>query len=54
MDNFEWAWGYSRRFGIVYVDYSTQQRTVKNSGLWLRDFLKSLTDAGPQRWTIKR
>ena len=39
MDNFEWAWGYSRRFGIVYVDYVTQQRTVKKSGLWLKDFL---------------
>ena len=39
MDNFEWAWGYSRRFGIVYVDYVTQQRTVKKSGLWLKDLL---------------
>ena len=28
-----------RRFGIVYVDYVTQQRTVKKSGLWLKDFL---------------
>lgn len=37
LDNFEWEWGYSRRFGIVYVDYSTQQRTVKDSGLWYRD-----------------
>ena len=33
MDNFEWAEGYLKRFGIVYVDYSTQQRTIKNSGL---------------------
>jgi beta-glucosidase len=33
MDNFEWAEGYSKRFGIVYVDYPTQQRTVKASGL---------------------
>jgi beta-glucosidase len=29
MDNFEWAWGYSRRFGIVYVDYKTQKRIPK-------------------------
>ncbi|CEA08032.1 Beta-glucosidase B [Arthrobacter saudimassiliensis] len=33
MDNFEWSWGYSRRFGIVHVDYETQVRTVKDSGL---------------------
>ena len=32
MDNFEWAWGYAKRFGIVRVDYETQQRTVKQSG----------------------
>jgi beta-glucosidase len=32
MDNFEWAEGYSKRFGIVYVDYDTQVRTVKTSG----------------------
>ncbi|MFG1623718.1 GH1 family beta-glucosidase [Kribbella sp. NPDC049227] len=41
MDNFEWAWGFSRRFGIVYVDYATQQRTVKKSGRWLKEFLTS-------------
>ncbi|WP_423494581.1 family 1 glycosylhydrolase [Microbacterium esteraromaticum] len=32
MDNFEWSWGYAKRFGIVRVDYETQQRTVKQSG----------------------
>ena len=32
MDNFEWAWGYAKRFGIVRVDYDTQRRTVKDSG----------------------
>lgn len=32
MDNFEWAWGYQKRFGIVRVDYDTQARTVKDSG----------------------
>ncbi|PYY36658.1 beta-glucosidase [Curtobacterium sp. MCPF17_046] len=40
MDNWEWAWGYSRRFGIVHVDYETQQRTVKQSGHWLAAFLR--------------
>jgi beta-glucosidase len=33
LDNFEWAWGYAKRFGIVRVDYETQERTVKDSGL---------------------
>ncbi len=34
MDNYEWAEGYTKRFGIVHVDYGTQKRTIKNSGLW--------------------
>ncbi|GGJ39827.1 GH1 family beta-glucosidase [Deinococcus roseus] len=40
MDNFEWAFGYSKRFGVVYVDYETQQRILKDSALWYQDFLK--------------
>jgi len=32
MDNFEWAFGYSKRFGVVHVDFETQKRTVKESG----------------------
>jgi beta-glucosidase len=39
MDNFEWASGYAKRFGIVHVDYATQQRTPKDSALWYRGFL---------------
>lgn len=39
MDNFEWAEGYLKRFGIVYVDYQTQKRTIKASGLAYRDFI---------------
>jgi len=39
MDNFEWAWGYSKRFGIVYVDFATQRRIPKASALWYRDFI---------------
>ncbi len=40
MDNFEWASGYAKRFGIVHVDYETQQRTPKDSALWYRAFLQ--------------
>ena len=39
MDNFEWSHGYTKRFGIVYVDYATQQRTDKESAHWYREFL---------------
>jgi len=35
LDNFEWGYGYSKRFGIVRVDYDTQERIVKDSGRWL-------------------
>ncbi len=34
LDNFEWAYGYDKRFGVVYVDYETQARTLKSSGRW--------------------
>jgi len=40
LDNFEWAWGYSRRFGLTYVDYVTQRRIVKSSGRWYGDVIK--------------
>ena len=43
MDNFEWAYGYSRRFGLVYVDYASQARTVKSSGRWYSEFLVGVT-----------
>jgi beta-glucosidase len=39
MDNFEWAFGYGKRFGITYVDYRTQRRILKNSGLWYKKII---------------
>ncbi len=39
MDNFEWAKGYTKRFGLVYVNYETQQRIIKQSGLAYQDFI---------------
>jgi beta-glucosidase len=39
LDNFEWAFGYSKRFGIVYVDFETLERVPKASYGWYRDFI---------------
>ena len=43
MDNFEWAYGFSRRFGILRVDYATLERSWKDSAYWYRDLLTSGT-----------
>lgn len=39
LDNFEWAYGYTERFGLTYVDYQTQERIPKDSCLWYRDVM---------------
>lgn len=41
MDNFEWAAGYSKRFGLVYVDYETQERTPKKSAYWYKKVIET-------------
>ena len=47
LDNFEWAWGYDRRFGIVRVDYDTQERIVKDSAKFYADVIRANTTATP-------
>ena len=41
LDNFEWAEGYSQRFGIVHVDFATQERVPKDGALWYRDVVRA-------------
>jgi beta-glucosidase len=40
LDNFEWSWGYMQRFGIVWVDYETQKRTLKDSAKWYKRVIR--------------
>ncbi|OJV83596.1 MAG: beta-glucosidase [Cellulomonas sp. 73-92] len=47
MDNFEWAYGYDRRFGVVHVDYPTGTRTVKDSARWYADVIRTRTVVPP-------
>jgi beta-glucosidase len=49
MDNFEWAEGYSKRFGIVFVDYGTQRRIPKVSAQWYKEVIgqNGLPDGSP-------
>lgn len=41
MDNFEWALGYSKRFGLVYVDYETLDRIPKKSAYWYKKVIET-------------
>ncbi|MEL6348314.1 MAG: GH1 family beta-glucosidase [Myxococcota bacterium] len=41
MDNFEWAFGYDKRFGLIHVDYATQKRTIKQSAYWYQSVMNN-------------
>jgi beta-glucosidase len=41
LDNFEWAYGYDRRFGVVHVDYDTLVRTPKDSARWYAELIRT-------------
>ena len=41
LDNFEWAYGLAKRFGITYVDFDTQARTLKDSAVFYRDVVRA-------------
>jgi beta-glucosidase len=47
LDNFEWSYGYAKRFGLVHVDYPTQRRTIKASGHRYRDIIESYRQHSP-------
>jgi beta-glucosidase len=40
LDNFEWSQGYTKRFGVVRVDYETLKRTIKDSGEWYAEVIR--------------
>ena len=48
LDNYEWAWGYTRRFGLVHVNYETQTRTPKASAHWYSDVIARHAVTDPQ------
>lgn len=41
MDNFEWFSGFDKRFGLIYIDYRTQERTLKDSAYWYREVIRN-------------
>ena len=48
LDNFEWAFGHSKRFGLVYVDFESQQRILKNSAHYYRDVISANSALDPE------
>ena len=47
LDNYEWAFGYDKRFGLVHVDFETQKRTPKSSYYWFKERLTDLSLSNP-------
>jgi beta-glucosidase len=47
LDNFEWEAGWGQRFGLIYVDYASLKRTIKDSGYWYRDLIAGKEIASP-------
>ena len=41
LDNFEWSFGYCRRFGLIHVDFGTQERTMKDSAKWYAEVIRN-------------
>jgi beta-glucosidase len=54
LDNFEWGHGYSKRFGVVYVDFPTQRRILKESGRWYATFVTAQRQGYPQGVSLLR
>ncbi len=54
LDNFEWAEGYKHRFGLVYVDYATQQRIPKESAYWFQRVIETNGDSLYTEWDGER
>ena len=49
IDNFEWSYGFDKRFGLVHVDFQSQQRTFKDSGIWFRDLIRRQKGKGKSK-----
>ena len=52
MDNFEWAYGYSQRFGLVYTDYNTQKRIWKDSAYFYKSIIETNEMCIRDRWQL--